>query len=523
MNQDRKNILILLAGFIISRALIYQVVPFRFNTLSFYTQYLDPDILRYDLWNGLWHLHAQPPLFNLFLGLVLKLCPSGLEAKVFAALYSVMGIVVMLAGYFLMRYLRVSKGIALTVSLLFVLFPPVIQAERWLFYPYPLAMALLLSAIFLYRFMDSKRVIYLILFLAAVAAIVLSRSFFHVIFWMLPIVIMILFMAVFRADQSQRHRFRLYLGISISFLLISSSISIKNYLQFGLFTSSTWQGMNLAGMTGFVNQTDIEELISAGEVTSLALIPRFSPPDAYYNYYGMLQPQSGIRALDEAIKSSGAINGNNRIYAKASKEYQQNTLTILRHYPLSYLKAITNEVYIFFGLAPYRFFWNYSEWGPIRKDTILHRANDIGLLYAVPFVLACIFIMVVWIMTAELRRQYKQYNQHNHHNQYNQHNQHNHHNQGKHQHSQCGRGSTTADESALSGEFALSEESALLSVYAYISFNLIYVFTVANMIELGEGCYMRIPVDPFLAVGLALILERIIYRNRLHRRAKSVK
>jgi len=509
MNQDRKNIIILLTGFIISRALIYQVVPFRFNTLYFYMQYLDPDILRYDLWNGLWHLHAQPPLFNLFLGLVFKLSPSGLEAKVFAALYSVMGVVVMLAGYFLMRYLRVSKGIALTVSLLFMLFPTVIQAERWLFYPYPLVMALLLSAIFLYWFMDSKRVIYLILFLAAVAAIVLSRSFFHVIFWMLPIVIMILFMAVFRADQSQRNRFRLYLvylGISIFFLLISSSISIKNYLQFGLFTSSTWQGMNLAGMTGFVNPADIEELISAGEVTPLALIPRFSPPDAYYNYYGMLQPQSGIRALDEAIKPSGAINGNNRIYAKASKEYQQNTLTILRHYPLRYLKAITNEVYIFFGLAPYRFFWNYSEWGLIRKDTILHRVNDIGLLYALPFVLACIFIMGVWIMTAEMRRRYKQYKQHTQHN------------QGKHQNNQCGRGSTTADESAFSKEFAL------LSVYAYISFNLIYVFTVANMIEFGEGCFMRIPVDPFLAVSLALILERIIYyRNRLYRRAKSIK
>jgi hypothetical protein len=505
MNQDRKNMLILLIGFIISRVMFYQIAPFRFNTLFFYMQYLDPDILRHDLWNGLWHLHAQPPLFNLFLGLVLKLSPSGLEARVFAALYSGMGIVIMLAGYVLMRYLRISKRIALAVSMLFMLFPPVIQGERWLFYSYPLAMVLLLSAIFLYWFMDSKKITYLTLFLTAVATIVLSRSFFHVIFWMLPIVIMTLFMAVFRADQLQRRRFWLYLGISIFFLLISSSIYIKNYLQYGLFTSSTWQGMNLAGMTGFVNHVDIEKLISSGEVTPLARIPRFSPPDVYYNYYGysgMPQSQPEIRELDEAIKPSGAINGNNRIYAKASKEYQQNTLTILRHYPLSYLKAIINEVYIFFGFAPYRFFWNYSEWGSIQKDTLLHIATDIGLLYAIPFFLACIFIMGGWTMTAELRRQYKQHIQDEQHGQ---------HDQDSHQNNQTGRGNkaTTVDQGALAGK------SAPLPVYAYILFNLIYVFAVANMIEFGEGCYMRMPVDPFLAIGLALALDRIIHRDRL--------
>lgn len=35
-------------------------------------QFLDPTLLQHDLLSSLWYLHSQPPLFNLFLGLVLK-------------------------------------------------------------------------------------------------------------------------------------------------------------------------------------------------------------------------------------------------------------------------------------------------------------------------------------------------------------------------------------------------------------------------------------------------------------------
>ncbi len=35
-------------------------------------QFLDPALLQHDLLSSLWYLHSQPPLFNLFLGLVLK-------------------------------------------------------------------------------------------------------------------------------------------------------------------------------------------------------------------------------------------------------------------------------------------------------------------------------------------------------------------------------------------------------------------------------------------------------------------
>jgi hypothetical protein len=41
------------------------------------------------------------------------------------------------------------------------------------------------------------------------------------------------------------------------------------------------------------------------------------------------------------------------------------------------------------------------------------------------------------------------------------------------------------------------------------------VFTVASMLEFGEGCFMRMPIDPFLAAGLALILDRIIHHDRM--------
>ena len=68
--------IIILAVFIASR-LIFSFMGGAFiaKPLSFAMQYLDPVLLKNDLLQSLFYLHAQPPLFNLMLGLMLKLSP----------------------------------------------------------------------------------------------------------------------------------------------------------------------------------------------------------------------------------------------------------------------------------------------------------------------------------------------------------------------------------------------------------------------------------------------------------------
>ncbi len=55
-------------------------IRFAAETLGTLYQYLDPSILQDDLLRGIYYLHAQPPLFNVFLGIVVKAFPQSYPA-----------------------------------------------------------------------------------------------------------------------------------------------------------------------------------------------------------------------------------------------------------------------------------------------------------------------------------------------------------------------------------------------------------------------------------------------------------
>jgi hypothetical protein len=85
--RPRTLYLLVCGAFIAGRGWAH-VLGMRFDDtpLEFYWQFLDSDILRHDLLRGVLDLHAQPPLFQLFVGGVLKLVP-GHATSVFAAAY----------------------------------------------------------------------------------------------------------------------------------------------------------------------------------------------------------------------------------------------------------------------------------------------------------------------------------------------------------------------------------------------------------------------------------------------------
>ncbi len=80
----------MVAVFVSSEVLArYLGIRFATETLGTLYQYLDLTVLREDLARGLYYRHAQPPLFNFFLGVVVKMFPESYSA-VFSALYAAM-------------------------------------------------------------------------------------------------------------------------------------------------------------------------------------------------------------------------------------------------------------------------------------------------------------------------------------------------------------------------------------------------------------------------------------------------
>ena len=63
-------------SFIASRSLYYYLgVRFDATILFYAEQFLDVNLLQARLTESIFYLHCQPPLFNLFLGAVLKVFP----------------------------------------------------------------------------------------------------------------------------------------------------------------------------------------------------------------------------------------------------------------------------------------------------------------------------------------------------------------------------------------------------------------------------------------------------------------
>ena len=90
----------------------------RFSTdqLRIAIQYLDPELLRTHLAQSVWYLHTQPPLYNLFLGTVLKLFP-GHEGLAFHAVHLGLGLAFVLALYLLLVGFSLPRPVAAPIAL----------------------------------------------------------------------------------------------------------------------------------------------------------------------------------------------------------------------------------------------------------------------------------------------------------------------------------------------------------------------------------------------------------------------
>src|SRR5262245_45155580 len=87
---------------------IYHAFGVRFHAspLNEFWELLDPKLLQTDLVRSIWYLHSQPPLFNLSVGIVLKLAGSH-AAAAFHLLYLACGFGMYVGLVLLMQRLEV--------------------------------------------------------------------------------------------------------------------------------------------------------------------------------------------------------------------------------------------------------------------------------------------------------------------------------------------------------------------------------------------------------------------------------
>ena len=132
-------------------------------------------------------------------------------------------------------------------------------------------------------------------------------------------------------------------------MLLVLGLYVKNYALFGIFSSSSWLGINLGNTCTAHNLTpeERERLFAGGKLAPIAHVDDLGDPPTYYPYVGKPAPW-GIPVLDEEHKPGGVPNFNNATYPRVSQAYMQVAMQVLRYAPAAYLRSVAIAWFCYF-------------------------------------------------------------------------------------------------------------------------------------------------------------------------------
>ncbi|RJP24993.1 MAG: hypothetical protein C4527_17680 [Candidatus Omnitrophota bacterium] len=289
-------------------------------------QILDRDLLQTRLLQSVWYLHTQPPLFNLFLGIVEKTARSHAPLA-YHCIYSLFSLAAAFGIYHLQRIFAIRISVALFLSCCAILSPSWLLYEHWLMYTFPLMTVLTFAPIVLHRFVAARSMGAGFVFFTLLALLVYARAFFHPA-WVL--IILVILLPCFRDRIPILVTAAFLPGVFILFLFL------KNLILFGSFSSSTWLGPNLYLMTDGISPEIRRQLADQGKIAALYTVKPFSPLSSYSREYEKESTQ--IPALDEPFKTDGDPNFNHQSYIAIHRDYLRAAVALICRQPIPYLK-----------------------------------------------------------------------------------------------------------------------------------------------------------------------------------------
>lgn len=456
--------------FILSRWLYARAgVRFDADTYTWVWHFIDAELLKHDLWRSIFYLHTQPPLMNLLTGVSLQLFPKT-YGLVFQAVFLLGGFAMSLGIYVIGNRLGLPEYLSLLLAAWFSISPATVVYENQLFYTYSTTVLLVLSVVFLARFLEKKRGIDGLVFSLILALNALTWGLFH-IFWL---VICFGLVVVFL----NKNRLKALWLLPAFFLVFA--LYTKNAILYGSFTSSTWAGLNVFKTVTFqIPENVLKQWAKDGVVSDLALYPPYRSAEVYLRFFPET-PVTGIPLLDNFETSTGVRNQHHISYVYAGDRYMKDSVRILLHAPRYYLSIIPHTTYIYFHSASdYEYtlgirrpideldtFWNRLFYGQWQKDEGLgERARRISPDHLAWWLLFG-FLFVITATPVYLWRERESFDQ---------------------------------------VQYAL---------VMFMLWNIVFVTAAGVLLDIGENNRTRFSIDPFLLLLTFFFLRRFLSKKR---------
>jgi len=235
-----------LAAFLVAEIVNRLILKQQMGILFPYYQFLDPITLKTDLVRGMLLLHGQPPLLNLLAGIVLKTAAViGCRPETLAdVLFGLLGLSTALLLFHLTVRWTTSHIWGCAAVALYFAEPSYYGGSNSgvgrnnFFYEFALQSILLLVCAGAAQWLEKKDYRTGFVFVLAVAAVVNTRTLFHPAVWGLFILLVVLLPSLLR------HRKKVIVLMASGVCLLTAW-PVKNYVLFGIFTPSSWDGFNL--------------------------------------------------------------------------------------------------------------------------------------------------------------------------------------------------------------------------------------------------------------------------------------
>lgn len=388
--RGRKSCLLLLSTiFGVSRG-IYHALGVRFDAdpPQTYWQMIDPALLRDAPWQSLLYLRTQLPGFNLYLAVITHLFPRH-SAAAFQATYLAMGLILAVCLFLLLDRLRVNRPLAVLIAAIYTISPVTVLYENWLFYEYPLAVLFCISAVFLHRYATSHRRFDGILFFTSLAFIGLLRVIYHLVWF--GMIAAVLIYALPRC----RRRTALCAAAPGALLLL---VYLKSVILFGTCVpgSDVYGGFSLATLTSGSLSRDALAAMVAQKTISPILLHDFTFEDEELLRIVPIPPKTGIRILDDRVKSTGAINMDSLWMASIGRQLRQDGLVLLRSHPAATLATVRQNIERYF--LPADIGWPFGGTPHANRQVLSPLLKSFDLLMSGNYS-AHKFAFVSWITT----------------------------------------------------------------------------------------------------------------------------
>lgn len=336
----RGQVLSIVLVFILSRLIaLFMGLHLNMQALVSYWQYLDIDTLRNHLLAGVWYDHAQPPVFNLLLGCVLKI--GGIHYPViFSFIFKLISLANALVLFAIIKKISTVRFLPIVVALAYILSPATLVFECELFYTTFISFLLLIAVFSLIGLTENDCWRNVLGFFCPLTLICLTRSVYHLV-WLSAAIILILF--YFRKKEV----FHKLVVVSLAATIITGSWYLKNKIIFGKLTASTWIGMNIARNVFHDNEVrDSNRIEAYPPFSRVGVYRKFLDPDFEKPFVGL-----NDRDLLQEMKNDSFINETEVSYIPVSDMYERASMLYIRSHPAAYMKNVFQSSVLYFTPA----------------------------------------------------------------------------------------------------------------------------------------------------------------------------